>query len=351
MERLSRIVREFVIIEGSCTAGITTLQTLSGGPPSSDLTYVLPKARSAISFAVALDQSVIPPYLMKKEWIALEKELIRANIEANGIALQLAQYLSQKGHPSVPVAANDVYRPSATEKESGYSADLYHPDISHRYMAIRSGVGHMGLSGHVITREQGANVILGTTVTTAELIPTPPLPVEENYCDDCRLCMAACISDFMHPTEKTAISLGGQHFEYASRRTHSRCGCSCGGYTGLHASGKWSTWSPGRFSIPKNDKDIPSAYQHMKRAHSKWPDSEGGRYYYYSDEKLRTTCANCQLVCCPDKDERKARYEMLTESGVVVQKEYGKRKAVSAEEAQKWFADMPSARRTLYEDQ
>ena len=76
MEKLSRIVREYVIIEGACTAGIATIQTLSDGPPSSDLTYVLPKARSAISFAVALDQSVIPPYLMKKEWLALEKELI-----------------------------------------------------------------------------------------------------------------------------------------------------------------------------------------------------------------------------------------------------------------------------------
>jgi len=344
MEKLSQTVREFVILEGACISGIATVQTLAGGPPSSDLTYVLPKARSAISFAVAIDQSLIPPYLMKKEWLALEKELIRANIAANGIALQLAQYLSQKGHPSVPVAANDVFRP-------GYGADLCHPPISHRYMAIRSGVGHFGLSGLVLTREQGATVILGTTVTTAELIPTPPLPMEENYCDDCRLCMAACISDFMHPTEKSAISLGGQQFEYTARRTHNRCSCSCGGYTGLHTSGKWSTWSPGRFSIPKNDKDISSAYQYMIRAHAKWPDSEGGRYFFYSDEKMRTTCANCQLVCCPDKDERKARYKMLTESGVVVQKEDGKRKAVSVEEAQKWFADMPSTRRALYEDQ
>jgi len=48
MERLSRIVREFVIIEGACAAGIATLQTLSGGPPSSDLTYVSPKAAGII---------------------------------------------------------------------------------------------------------------------------------------------------------------------------------------------------------------------------------------------------------------------------------------------------------------
>ncbi len=194
MEQLRRVVLEFVMLEGACAAGIATVQTLAGGPPSSDLSYVLPKAQSAISFAVALDQSLIPPCLMKKDWLALEKELIQANIAANGIALQLSNFLSQKGYPSLPVAANDVYRPSSGEKEPGYTF----PDISHRYLAIRSGIGHIGLSGHVITPEQGAAVILGTTVTTAELVPTPPLPIEENFCDDCRLCMAACISDFMH---------------------------------------------------------------------------------------------------------------------------------------------------------
>ena len=237
MEQLSRVVREFVIFEGDSAVGISTIQTLADGPPSSDLSYVLPKAQSAISFAVALDERLISPYLMKKDWLMLEKELIRANIAANGIALQLSYFLSRKGFPSLPVAANDVYRPSSGEKEPGYS----YPEISHRYQAIRSGIGHIGLSDYVITPEQGAAVILGTTVTAAELVPTSPLPMEENYCDDCRLCMAACISNLMHPEDKSTISLGGHDFEYASRRTQSRCGCSCGGYTGLHASGKWST--------------------------------------------------------------------------------------------------------------
>lgn len=346
MERLSQAVQEFAILEGACVAGIATVQTLAGGPPSSDLTYVLPKAQSAVGFAVPIDQRVISPYLMKKDWLALEKELIRANNVASGIALHLANFLSQKGYPSVPVAANDVYRPSSTENESGQS----HPDISHRYIAIRSGIGHMGLSGHVITNERGSAIILGTTVTKAKLIPTPPLPANGNYCDDCRLCMKACISEFMHPNETSTISLGGQDFEYSSRRSQDRCGCSCGGYTGLHDSGKWSTWSPGRFSIPQSDEDIPDAKQRMKRAHAKWPDSEGGRLYYYSDNKLRTTCAYCQLICSPDKNERKARYKMLTESGVVIQKDDGKREAVSVEEAQKWLASIPETQRVLYED-
>ncbi len=54
--------------------------------------------------------------------------------------------------------------------------------------------GEGGISGNVLTKQEGAAIALGGIVTTAELIPTDPIPEEENYCDDCRLCMAACIS-------------------------------------------------------------------------------------------------------------------------------------------------------------
>ena len=49
------------------------------------------------------------------------------------------------------------------------------PDVSLRYLAVRSGVGWFGLSGNVITAEQGAAIILGGVVTTAELRTHRPL--------------------------------------------------------------------------------------------------------------------------------------------------------------------------------
>ncbi|CAB5138316.1 Iron-sulfur cluster-binding protein [Olavius algarvensis associated proteobacterium Delta 3] len=348
MEKLSRIVQEVVRIEGACRAGISTVETLEGGPPSTDLTYVLPGATSAISFAVAIDQDVIPPYLMKTDRIAFENEIIRANAVASSIALHLANYLNQKGYPSVPVAANNVYRPPDSGNVPEYTADLYYPDMAHRYLSVRSGVGHMGLSGNVLSTRYGASIILGATVTSAELVPTPPLPLEENYCDQCRLCMASCVSGFMHSSKNTTVRLGGEAVEYAERRNYGRCDCVCSGYTGLHASGKWSTWSPGRFVIPERDGDIPSAYQHMQRAHGKWPPAPGGRYFYYMDEKLRVVCANCQIVCCPDKEERSARFKMLSESGVIIQNDDGSLTAVSPEEATRRFDLMPDAQKALY---
>lgn len=345
MEKLSRIVQEFVMIEGACASGISTVNTLEGGPPSCDLSYVLPDAKSAISFAIALDQQVIPPYLMKTDRLALEKDCLRANALASGIALHLAKYLEQQGYPSVPVAANLVYR---SEVPGGPSAGI--PDISHRYLAVRSGVGYLGLSGHIITGDHGGAVILATTVTTAQLIPTNPLPVEENYCDDCRVCMATCISGFMDPHVKTTISLGGIEFAYSKRRHYGRCDCVCSGFTGLHSSGEWSTWSPGRFAIPASDDQLPHAQKRMIRAYRKWPPAPGGSYFFGFEDKLRMVCANCQLVCCPDKHERRARYEMITDSGVVVQNGDGSLEAISPQDAIKKLASLPREKRVLYED-
>lgn len=345
MTKLSRTIQEFVRTEGACASGISTVETLEGSPPTCDLSYVLPGAKAAITFAVAIGQDPIPPYLMKKDRLAFERAYLRANTLASGIAFQLANYLKQLGHPSVPVAANLVYRPEAP----GGTLE-YIPEISHRYLAARSGVGHIGASGNIITKDDGAAVILATTVTAAPLVPTDPLPAEDNYCDDCRLCVAACVPGFMETRTKTTVSLGGVDFDFWKRRATGRCDCVCSGYTGLHPSGKWSTWSPGRFEIPVHDDDIPPALERMARAHGRWPPAPGGRHLFYTEDKLRVACTHCQLVCCPDKDERKARFRMIAEGGVVVQQEDGSLDAVSPQEAEKLLASLPLDRRALYED-
>ena len=43
-------------------------ETLAGGPPSTDLSYVLAAARSAVVFALPLDQEKIERFLRKEKW-------------------------------------------------------------------------------------------------------------------------------------------------------------------------------------------------------------------------------------------------------------------------------------------
>lgn len=122
MKDLNTLVLNFAGLEGAAATGITTRETLAGGPPSVDLEYVLDGAHSAVTFAVAMDAACIPPYLMKKERLWFEQEMLRANAAASGIALHLANYLCSKGHRAAPVAANLVFRPNKEAVTTGKKA-------------------------------------------------------------------------------------------------------------------------------------------------------------------------------------------------------------------------------------
>lgn len=65
--------------------------------------------------------------------------------------------------------------------------------------------------------------------------------------------------------------------------------------------------------------------------------------------KLWLTCGNCQLVCHPGREERKRRYKMLVESGVVVQHPDGSLEAKSGEDGELFVAKMDTGTRSLYE--
>ena len=154
MDSLSIILLDFARSEGACAAGIATVETLEGGPPSADIAYVLPEAKSAVAFAVPLDPELILPYFTKQERTSVEQNIIQANTRASGISLEMANYLQLRGFASTPIPANLRYRADTP----GGAGDMY-PDISHRYLAVRSGVGYFGLSGNVITPVEGAAVI------------------------------------------------------------------------------------------------------------------------------------------------------------------------------------------------
>jgi epoxyqueuosine reductase QueG len=346
MSELTRLAIDYLTIRGASAVGIATAETLAGGPPSVDLDYVLPGARSAVSFAFPMDQEKIERYLSKQEHAGHQEDNFNTNIFVTGLAHALALHLEQLGHPSYGLAANAVYR----KDTPGGAADFL-PDISHRYVAARSGVGWLGFSGNLITRTHGAAVILGTVVTTAELTPTEPLPPDESYCDTCKLCMASCTSDLMNPKEDTTVTIGGVEFSYSKRRSYHRCDLVCGGFTGLAKNGKWSTWSPGRFSIPEKDEDFRSVLIEAITASWPRPEIQGGFYHPMmpGGKKLNMTCGNCQLICHPERDERERRYKLLTSSGVVIQHRDGSLEAVSREIAVKHIAELTPEERACYE--
>jgi len=130
MNSLTEQVLEFARSWGVALVGVATRETLAGGPPSVDLEYILPGARSAVSIAVPLNTDHSRAYLAKKDRRSHEQDNFRVNMEATGVAAYLARYLEQKGHPSQGVTSNDAYR---EEVPGGRQSML--PDLSHRYLA------------------------------------------------------------------------------------------------------------------------------------------------------------------------------------------------------------------------
>jgi epoxyqueuosine reductase QueG len=343
---LRRLVFDWLETEGAVAVGVSTRETLAGGPASTDLDYVLPGAKSAISFAVPFNEEKIERFLAKKDHAGHQKDNFGTNIIVSRMAYGLGVYLDEKGHPSKGTASNAVYR-----KDQPRGIYDFKPDISHRYLAVRCGVGWFGLSGNVITKTHGASIVLGTTVTTAELEPTEPLPSEENYCNQCKLCFASCNSGLMHKKEMTTVRIGGLDFSYSKRLTYRRCDLVCGGFTGLAKNGKWSTWSPGRFPIPEREEDFRAALVETMKASAPRPEVAGGFQHpaMPKGRKINQTCGNCQLICHPEEEERKRRYKLLTKNGVVVQNPDGTLQAVSPGIAKKHLAEMSGEQRAMYE--
>jgi epoxyqueuosine reductase QueG len=340
-------IEEFLKERGALKVGFATLDSLAGGPPSADLTYVLPEARSAVSFALPMDRDKIRAYLSKQSHVAHEADNFDTNVRSSRTSKALALFLEESGFASKRVVSNTVYR---TEVE-GWELSMP-PDLSHRYVAARSGVGSFGWSGNIGIRGYGSAILLGTTVTAAELVPTGPEPAEECFCDMCKRCVKACPSGMFSLDEEMSVTLGGVTFTFSARSSYLGCQFVCGGFTGLSRDGKWSTWSPGRFELPDGEDEMMKVFLDAVAKYPRWPkrtDGDGGYVNpALAETSLRLTCGNCQIICWGDHKLTRENYRMLKRSGCVIQRENGDIEVLPAREAAREFSAMKPEHRRMY---
>jgi epoxyqueuosine reductase QueG len=341
---LEALIEEFLLERGALSVGIATVETISGGPPSADITYRMEGARSAVSFVLPLDRDRIRSFLAKEDRYGHEEDNVAVNLRSKDLSWELAEMLRREGHQAKGTAANLKYR----QDHEGWQLHLY-PDISHRYIAVRSGAASYGWSGNVGIKGRGTAVILGTTVTDAALEPTEPVPDEESFCDRCKLCYKACAMGMFDNKEETPVTLGGVTFTHAARREYLLCHFCCGGFTGLARSGKWSTWSPGRFPVPDDREQLLQEFARAVELYNRRPPMPGG-FMHTAMENYRQylTCGNCQLVCWGNKEETRENVKLLHDSGCVLQKPDGELFVLPPDEAEAAFNAMDPAHRSLY---
>jgi epoxyqueuosine reductase len=345
---LNERIEKFLIDRGAVSVGFATLETLEGGPPSADLTYVLPEARSAVSFALPLDRENIRAFLGKKSMVAYESENLAALDNVTHLSSMLADWLHERGYESKGVLADTGFRKEITDWRLSMP-----PDLSHRYVAVRSGTGSFGWSGNVGLEDYGTAIMLGTTVTAAELEPTEPIPEEESFCTKCKLCVDSCASGLFERDKEESVTLGGYTFKFAMHNSYLLCDLVAGGFSGLHPSGKWSTWSPGRYRIPQSEDERLSTLLRSIKNYASWQqlgDGPGGfEMPFLEGVNLRVTCGNCQIVCWGDKEATRENYRLLSSSGCVVQREDGANEVLPPDEAERVFQSMNPSHQELYQ--
>jgi epoxyqueuosine reductase len=346
-DNLDEIIKDMAKTLGASHVGITTQNTLKNWHSTTELDYILDGAESAITFAVPFGEenlnNDINKFLLKENQKTLEKLKVRATTLANGIALEISGLLNQIGHKTEPVHSNFVYR---KDSPSEYRV----PPLSHKLLAFRGGIGHIGHSGMIITKEYGACIALASVVTDAKLNPTQPLPEEDNYCNECKLCSAVCLGDYM-TNEKELDGIDGINYQTAKKAHPMRCVYVCTGSTGYNG-GKWSTWSAARFGIPKEDDKLIEIFQNKaipaQSQRNELYGIKGGFFHpFYPGYKMEYSCSLCQFICHPKKEVRSERYKKLVKSGVIIE-ENGKKRAVTPEIAEKLFETLPFQKKKLY---
>ncbi|HEC40305.1 hypothetical protein LCGC14_0923120 [marine sediment metagenome] len=340
-----------MILEGGAKkVGFATLATMKSDLPGTDLTYLLPEAQSAVSFFVPFDKDMILKYLGKVD-PSIRGIHEEENLEMHRIIWKAAQrvkhWLIEQGYKAISVIPNNHYR----EDVPGWQVSLP-PELSLRYLAVVSGVASFGWSGNVGTKEFGTSILVGGLITDAKLEPTNRIPESEEFCDKCKICTKVCAFGMFNEYDVTTVTIGGETFTYSKRGHMMRCGITCGGANGLHKSGKFSTWSPGRYEYTENDKKLIIVCQSAiisQRKRLPYKDSSlGYQPSFNAQYKQQLTCGNCNYVCAGNAKDTALRYKTLVNSGCVIQREDGTLEVYPTEKAKELFESMPVKHQKLY---
>ena len=326
MESAETRLKSLAVSQGADLVGITTTEILADGPPSADPRYLLPSARAVIAFARALDGDLVQDFIRKKTWQphCENRKAVAQRLYTIGDAL--AVQLRSEGHEAVNVDLNNNYRP---EKGAGDVTEMtaFLPDFAHRYAALAAGIGRLGWSGNLLTREHGARVELGSVLTSAVLKPDNPIVDEYQPCDRCKMCSLVCPVEMIRPKASTQVTVAGITETIARKRPNTCCWIGCTGYEGLATSRTWSNWSPYRLGqpLPESKRELDALCIRQQKADPQMQSSANSFVNYRQavfdpDWFYYTVCGFCRSVCAPRREDRLANRRLIVNSGTAALK-------------------------------
>lgn len=362
MPSLEENIKKFAQRAGAALVGMAGPERMSG-PPSIDPTYIMRGAKSVVSIALPMNVPAIYDFLGKKSAAPHNIDQAITNQRAHRISSEVAGYLVSLGYKAAAVPPNNTYRraldPFATR-----------PTFSHRFAAVVAGLGTFGLSGNVITREHGAAVVLDSIVTSAVFESDPLLPPRtamDSRCCACKICEKTCTMGMFRDDEEEYLLLNGELHPRGKRRNIDFCNAPCFGLHGISRDKKWTNWGQhwikewmDAYPDPEKREEIRSTFMKVgARAgdstarfdairhigmklyprevvedylpeYENLPKDEGELYKLLEGalenigfkglkkDPYLITCSQCVMVCGPDFEETKKRYDLLMQGGYVV---------------------------------
>ena len=366
---LEEHIKKLAIDEGANLVGICSADAIKD-KHFSDPNFMMPGAQSVVSIAIAFNDEIVNKYLSKEDYLALCHEEGYITKALLRIGDKIKEFLEENGFKAYRCNINFNYRNINTASKSVVPAlrnliDLINkendpnleltekehktmemlrkvilgglrkspmnlvPNFSHRCAAVAAGLGRVGWSGNIITKQYGARVLFGSIITDAELKPDKPL--KNNPCIGCKICEKSCQGGLFQREVSEVIKVGDLEERIAKRNSYAYCIAVCSGMVGQNKFKEWSTWSPFRFDdidhLPLDETvDQYVSNMYVKAIEKGGKEAENvlrlieNTFLGRNDkpaEDFRPSCGFCQLVCGATIQEKKKSYKAIVESGCI----------------------------------
>jgi epoxyqueuosine reductase QueG len=174
--------------------GVAPLERFSNLPENMRPETFLPKAKSVIVIGSQLFEILTRKLTAQKkigevsfrDFYNAHNETVINDLTQTGY--RLARFLTNRGYPSINVGQDLTdYRTIAGA-------------FSFKHAAVQAGMGVIGKNGLLLTPSYGPRLKLSAVLTEASLEGSHP--IEEDFCDDCTICIKVCPSGALkEPTQ------------------------------------------------------------------------------------------------------------------------------------------------------
>jgi epoxyqueuosine reductase len=205
----AREVKDVALQAGADKVGIGSMDRFEGAPRQYDPRYIMPRARSIIGMAFRIHRGLLRG-IEEGTYFAGYSSMGYANINdvfAPMTARFLANYLEDHGFEALPYINNSVRYGAGMGvpvEEGKPRPDVF---IHFRIAGVICGLGEIGHSKLLLTKEFGPAQRLVYVLTEADLEPDPVVTGE--ICDQCMSCVKECPAAAISAKEKRSVRVAG----------------------------------------------------------------------------------------------------------------------------------------------